>query len=175
MASGKGKDALAAFQLAEKQGYAMANLWCQRGGLELGLGRPQEARPDLEKCLAMNPPPPVRAQALSQLGRIDLQAGKRPEAIVTLQKLLEVDPAHREGKYLLGMAYVMGSEFEKAKAILDKLIAEEPAPLAYYARAVANHGLKRKDQALSDIDNAARMAPNDPNIREWQARIRGMK
>ena len=73
------------------------------------------------------------------------------------------------------MAYVMSSEHEKGKAILDRLIAEEPAALAYYARAVANHGLKRKAEALADIDNAARLAPGDANIREWQARIRSMK
>jgi len=175
MAGGKGREALVAFDLAEKQGYAMANLPCQRGSLKLGLGKPEDAKADLLRCLAMDPAPPVRAQALVQLGRIDLQAGRRPEAIATLGKLLELQPTHREGKYLLGMAYVMSSEHEKGKAILDKLIAEEPAPLAYYARAIANHGLKLKAEALSDIDNAARLAPNDANIREWQARIRSMK
>jgi hypothetical protein len=175
MSGGKGKEALAAFDLAQKQGYAMYNLPCQRGSLHLGLGQPREARPDLEKCLASDPPRPVRVQALVQLGRLDLQAGRRPEAIATLGKLLEIDPAHREGKYLLGMAHVMSGEHEQGKAILDRLIAEDPQPLAYYARAIANHGLKRKAEALSDIDNAARLAPNDPNIREWQARIRSMK
>jgi hypothetical protein len=39
---------------------------------------------------------------------------------------------------------------------------------------VAAHGLKRKAQALSDIDNAIRMNPNNQVLREWQARIRAM-
>ena len=74
-----------------------------------------------------------------------------------------------------GMAFVMQREFVRGKAILDRLIAEDNAPLAYYARAVANHGLGLKAEAQSDIDNAARLAPADANIREWQGRIRGMK
>ena len=30
-------------------------------------------------------------------------------------------------------------------------------------------------EALSDIDNAIRLGPDNPNLREWQAKIRAMK
>lgn len=176
MSGGKGKEALAAFDLAEKQGYRLYNLHCQRGGILLAQGvQVDRARDELSKCILADPPAPVRVSALTQLGRLDLQAGRRDFAVASLEQALALDPAHREAKYLLGMAFVMKSEFERGKAVLDRLIAEDPQPLAYYARAIANHGLKRKAEALSDIDNAARLAPTDPNIREWQGRIRSMK
>jgi hypothetical protein len=175
MSAGKGREALAAFDLAEKQGYTLYNLFCQRGGILLAQGKLDPAREQLSKCILADPPRPVRVSALAQLGRLDLQAGRRDLAIASLEQVLALDPAHREAKYLLGMAFVMQREFERGKAILDKLIAEDPQPLAYYARAIAHHGLKRKAEAQSDIDNAARLAPGDANIREWQDRIRGMK
>lgn len=175
MSQGQGRLALSAFDLAERQGYKLYNLFCQRGPILLAEGQLERARNELSKCILANPPQPVRLAALAQLGRLDLQAGRRDIAISSLEQVLALDPAHREAKYLLGMAFVMKTEFARGKAVLDKLIAEDPAPLAYYARAIANHGLKLKAEALSDIDNAARLAPTDPNIREWQARIRGMK
>lgn len=175
MSQGQGRLALSAFDLAEQQGYKLYNLFCQRGPILLAEGQLERARNELSKCILANPPQPVRLAALAQLGRLDLQAGRRDVAISSLEQVLALDPAHREAKYLLGMAFVMKTEFARGKAVLDKLIAEDPAPLAYYARAIANHGLKLKAEALSDIDNAARLAPTDPNIREWQARIRGMK
>ena len=177
MSNGKSREALAAFDLAEKQGYRLYNLFCQRGGILLAQGQPDKARDQLAQCLLGSPPPPppVRVSALVQVGRIDLQAGRRADAVASLDQALALDPAHREAKYLLGMAFVMQREFARGKAILDKLIAEDRAPLAYYARAIANHGLQLKAEAQSDIDNAARLAPADANIREWQARIRSMK
>ncbi len=176
MAQGKGKEALGAFELAERQGYSLYNLHCQRGGILLAEGvQLDRARDELSKCILAGPPEPVRVSALVQLGRLDLVAGRRDLAIASLEQALALEPGQREAKYWLGMAYVMKTEFARGKAVLDKLIAEEPAPLAYYARAIANHGLKLKAEAQSDIDNAARLAPNDANIREWQARIRRMK
>ncbi len=175
MAGGKGKEALAAFELAEKQGYTLFNLYCQRGGILLAQGQLDPAREQLSKCILADPPRPVRISALTQLGRLDLMAGRRDFAIASLEQVLALEPGHREAKYWLGMAFVMKTEFARGKAVLDQLIREEQAPLAYYARAIANHGLKLKAEALSDIDNAARLAPADPNIREWQARIRSMK
>jgi Tfp pilus assembly protein PilF len=175
MSQGKAREALGAFDLAEKQGYALYNLYCQRGGMLLAQGTIDMARDQLVRCLLADPPRVVRTQALVQLGRLDLQSGRRAEAVASLEEALGFDPAHREAKYLLGMAFVMQREFERGKAVLDKLVAEDPQPLAYYARAIANHGLKRKAEAQSDIDNAVRLAPNDANIREWQERIRGMK
>lgn len=45
---------------------------------------------------------------------------------------------------------------------------------AFYARALANYSLKRKAEALSDIENAMRSAPDNPNLREWHAKILAM-
>jgi hypothetical protein len=45
---------------------------------------------------------------------------------------------------------------------------------AFYARALAHYGLKRKAEALSDIERAIQAGGDDPHLREWHARIRAM-
>ena len=53
-------------------------------------------------------------------------------------------------------------------------VADAPQAPAYYARAMANHALHRKREALSDIDEAVKLSPGNANLREWQAKIRAM-
>ena len=63
---------------------------------------------------------------------------------------------------------------EPAHELLDRLVKEDGQGGAYYGRALANYGLKRKPEALSDIETAIRLGPDNPNLREWQAKIRAM-
>jgi len=58
--------------------------------------------------------------------------------------------------------------------VLDRLIAEDRNPRAYYARALANYSLKRKAEAAADIEAAIRMWPSNPNLVEWQRKIQAL-
>ena len=175
-AAGKHEEALKAFDLAQKQGYLSYdyNLALQRGLALLALGRPQDAYPYLEVARDREPPSPAREVVLLTIGKVGLQLGKRDQAVRDLEKLIAVDPRNREGRYLLGMAYVMKGDGQRAYAILDSLVRDDPNGRSYYARALANAALKRKAEALSDIDNAIRLWPDNPGLREWQAKIRQM-
>ena len=173
-ARGKHREALAALERAEKQGYSEYNLYFQRGLALAGLGRGTEAIEQFQKARSMNPPSPTRELALLHIGRISLQLGKHENGISALEELAKIDPKNRDGRSMLATAYVMKQDYEKARAILDPLIEEEPTRRSYYARALANYGLKRKDAALADIENAMRRGPDDPHLREWHARIRAM-
>jgi tetratricopeptide (TPR) repeat protein len=75
---------------------------------------------------------------------------------------------------MLGMAYVAKKEYARAVEILDALLKEDRNRRAFYARALANFGLKRKNEALADIENAMRMGPEDPHLRDWHARIKAL-
>ena len=173
-AAGKHKEALAAFERAEKQGYSLYNLSFQRGLALAALGRPADAYAQFQATRKMNPPSPTRELMLLQIGRLGLQLQKVDEAIGALKELTTIEPQNREGAYLLSMGYVMNHDYEHARELLDALVQKEPTRQAYYARALANYGLKRKAEALSDIDNAIRMGPDDPHLREWQAKIKAL-
>jgi len=170
-AKGRQAQALAAFDRAERDGYSLYNLPFQRGLALLALRRTDEALKQFERARDMDPPSPVREITLLQLGRTALQLGRRDEAVNALERLVKLQPANAEAKYLLGMAYVMSGNPSRALAVLDGLVAGKPSGAAYYARALANYGLRRRAQALSDIDNAIRMGPDNPNLHEWRAKI----
>ena len=174
-ATGRHPQALAAFDAAEKEGYRLFNLPFQRGLSLLAVGKTAEAYRQFELTRDLQPPSPTRELLYLHLGRTGLQLGKRDEAVRDLTQLLALDPRHKEGRFLLAMAHVTRGRHAEALAILDKLLAEERSGAAYYGRALAHHGLNRKAEALSDIENAIRIGPDNANLREWQAKIRAMR
>lgn len=173
-ASGRHAQALAAFDRAGKEGYNLYNLPFQRGLALLATARPAEAYRQFEAAWALNPPSPTRELTLLHLGRTGLQLGRHDDAIRYLDHLVALDPRRKEGRFLLAMALITRNRNERAHQILDELIAEGEKGPAYYGRALANYGLKRKAEALSDIEMALRLTPGNPNLREWQAKIKAM-
>jgi protein O-mannosyl-transferase len=122
----------------------------------------------------MTPPSPTLEAVLANIGRTALQLNRAPEAVDALQYLVVIEPNNREATYFLGMAYLMKGDPRSAWQWQSKLIAEAPSGRAYYARALANYALKRKGEALSDIENAIRLGPDNPNLREWHSKITAM-
>jgi tetratricopeptide (TPR) repeat protein len=173
-AVGQDRQALAAFERAEKQGYNLYNLPFQRGLALLKLGRPEEAYRQFEITRKMDVRSPTRELLLLHLGRTALQLGRSEEAVRDLQYLLDIDPRHKEGRFVLGMALVSRGEYLRGHEILDALVREDGSAPAYYGRALARHGLKRKAEALADIEAAIRIGPDNPNLHAWQAKIRAM-
>lgn len=171
---GHPREALAAFDRAQKLGYDLYNLPFQRGLALFALGRIPEGIEQMRITLLAKPSPQVHALALLNLGRAEIQLGQRSEALLTLKQLVDSDPRNKEGRYLLGMAYVMNNDPARAKEVLDALIRDDPSQRAYYARALAHFALHRKAEAVSDIDDAMRMGPANANLREWQAKIHAM-
>lgn len=166
--------ALAEFEAAEKLGYKLFNLPMQRGAALLALGRLPEAYTQFQAALALGPSSPSKELIHLQLGRVCLQIGKPDEAIAHAKAVLEKEKRHREAGYILAMGLVSRGDFAPATRLLDVMIGETPAASLYYARAMANAGLKRKAQAQADIDEALRLGLDNPVIREWQKKIGAM-
>jgi tetratricopeptide (TPR) repeat protein len=173
-ATGRHQQALLAFDRAEKEGYNLYNLPFQRGLAWMALGKPAEAYRQFEITRTMNPPSPTRELLLLKLGRSALQLGKYEEALRSLDALLAIDPANKEARYLQAMTLIAKGDHGRAHELLDQWLLADASGPAFYARAMANYGLKRKAEALSDIENAIRLGPDNPNLRQWQARIRAM-
>ncbi len=173
-AQGKQTEALAMFDRAEKEGYNLYNLPFERGQALLALGRLQEGYDQMQAVLARGPSREMAVLALLQLGKASIQLKRRQDAVAALENLLSIEPTHKEARYLLGLAYVMNGQPQRARDTLDALIKEGPSARTYYARAMANYSLHRKADALSDIDNALRMAGDNPSLRDWKARIEAL-
>lgn len=175
MLQGKTAEALKRFEDADRQGYRLYNLPFQRGMALANLGRPAEAVPFLETARRMNPPSPAREGVVLYLGRAYLQLGRADDAIPHLEQLLRYEPDNKEGRYILAMAWITRGDAGRALAQLDELLKQGPNPSVHYARALAQYRLGRKAPALADIDAAIRLGLDNPNTREWQAKIRAMK
>jgi tetratricopeptide (TPR) repeat protein len=173
-ARGRHADALAAFERAEREGYNLYNLPFQRGLSLLALGRAADALKQMEATINNNPPSPMRELALLQMGRAAMQAGERDKAAWALEHLVEREPKNREGRYLLGMVYVMRKEPERAIQVLDALVRDDPNANAYYARALAHYALHHKAEALADIEAATQRGLDNANVREWRTKIQAM-
>jgi Flp pilus assembly protein TadD len=173
-AMGQDRQALAAFDRAEKQGYNLYNLSFQRGLALLKLGRLEEAYRQFEITRKMDVKSPTLELLLLHLGRTALQLGRSEDAVRDLQYLLDIDPRNKEGRFVLGMALVSRGEYARGHEILDQLVRADGSGPAYYGRALARHGLKRKAEALADIESAIRIGPDNPNLHEWRAKIAAM-
>ncbi len=174
LALGNPAQALAAFDRAEKQGYKLYNLPFQRGMALMALGKVPEARRQFELAQQMNPPSPTREILWLQTGRAAVQLGRHDEALAHLGMLLAVEPRNKEARYLQAMAYVSKGEPARARELLDAWLAEGENGPGLYVRAMANYGLKRKAEALADIEGAMRMGLDNPTVRQWKARIQAM-
>ena len=166
--------ALTAFDRAEKEGYNLYNLPFQRGMALMALGKPADAYRQFALTQQMKPPSPTREILWLQMGRSAMQLGKHDEAIANIEKLLAVDPRNKEARYLQAMAYVSKGDAARSRELLDKWLAEGENGPGLYARAMANYGLKRKAEALSDIEGAMRLGLDNPTVRQWKARIQAM-
>ena len=173
-ANGEHRKALSSFEHAERQGYRGYNLPFQRGLSLLALGQPADAYREFELTRSMNPPSPTRELLLLNLGRTAMQLGKPDDAIHSLQQLIAKEPGTRDGRYFLAMAHVMKGEHARAREVLDQLTRDETSTRVHYARALANYGLKRKAEALADIQEAIRRGNETPHLREWRGKIEAM-
>jgi tetratricopeptide (TPR) repeat protein len=103
-----------------------------------------------------------------------MQVGMPEMAVIVLRQATASDPRNREAKQLLGMSLVMTGDAAHAKETFDELLSAEPSPPAYYGRALANYGLKRKADALADIDQAIRLGGANPNLQQWRQKIQAL-
>jgi tetratricopeptide (TPR) repeat protein len=175
LANGEHANALLTFDAAERQGYSLYNLHSQRGLSLLALGRPQEAHAHLAKALQMQPPSPTLEIVLLSLGRTSLQLGRHEEAAAHLQRLVSLQPDNGDARFYLAMALLAAKEFARALQVLEAAPKPAAGSRMHYAKALAYYGLRRRSEALTEIDAAIGLGPDTPHLREWQARIQAMK
>ncbi len=168
---GKYQDSLKMLDEAKRQGYAGFGLDYQRGVALYGLGKYAEARSAFSDSLAQEHPAPMDAMILLAMGRAARATGDTSSAITDFDKARTLAPQNPEIAYELGTLKLSSKQFVEAVELLGATINISPSAAAYHARAIAYFSLKRKTDALADIEAAMRIMPNEPVLREWRNRI----
>lgn len=172
--AGRYQESLQAYEQAQQLGYDFPGLRYQRGGALHALGRLAEAHREFELALTETPVVPRRETVLALKGRVALEMGQVDEAIADFEAALKLDPRHLKARADLGMAWLLQHNYAGARTMFSQLIEEAPDGQAYYGRALANHGLRNKAEALADIEHAIRLTPDNPMLSEWRNRIKAM-
>lgn len=139
----------------------------RRAGIELQLGRKDEAVQRLERLAAANP---GSSEALMRIGDIRRGQSRYPEALDAYTRAIQRvgEPARADWPmfYARGIAYDRAGQWDKAEADFDhalQLSPDEPYVLNYlgYSLTEQNRDL---DRARQMIEKAAELRPNDGAI-----------
>jgi tetratricopeptide (TPR) repeat protein/NAD-dependent dihydropyrimidine dehydrogenase PreA subunit len=108
------------------------------------------------------------AALLAQLGVAELQIAEVESGLLHLRRAIELDPSLAEARYNLAIALFSLREVPEATALLERVVADNPAMAeAHYNLAVAVFMSARPADALPHIREALRLAPDDPQAREF--------
>lgn len=104
---------------------------------------------------------PVDLDALMLKGEIEIALGRRSDSLKTLERVVALQPAAFQARYLLVTSFVQAKEFDKAAAQVDELKKLAPAD-ARTLHAVAIVAFARGDvtTALDAVQKSLQAAPN---------------
>jgi len=126
---------------------------------ELGSGLSVSSRTDEERILFLN------NVAQAYFAEEDFAS-----AVNAYERILEIDPTHREARYIIGHAYISAKQYGKAKVVLEKLIAENPEDfkllnnLAWLYATAEDPAYRDGAKAIKLAQQAMVLAPNDHHV-----------
>ena len=100
-----------------------------------------------------------------------MAAGLYGEALDGFRALLQMSPDDPRLLLGLGMAHVGQGEGKAALEVFDRLIAKSPSAAAHYGRALAYQQSGQHAAALSDLDEAVRLEPRNPQYAQMRAAV----
>jgi tetratricopeptide (TPR) repeat protein len=158
-----------AMQLAGEQS---SDAHLARGAVYYDLEDLDAARRDLETAVRLNP---ESAQALAQLGRLNLRQGRVEAAAQALDAARRHAPHDLQLGTLRGLLALARNDFAQALAELSESIAiNATQPLPFAARGQVHEAQGRREQAIADFQAALarRAVDNDGQQAQQLARER---
>jgi tetratricopeptide (TPR) repeat protein len=117
---------------------------------------------------------PKRSGAWNTLGRVQLQMGKRKDAIASFEKAVDLNPKNSYARNNLGLALIYDKRFEEAADALEQAVELEPVEAYMWNNlGMAYEQLDRLDDARQAYSNAVEMESD--LARESLARLEGVK
>jgi tetratricopeptide (TPR) repeat protein len=124
---------------------------------------------------------PGSFDANHRLGKLLIDRGKAPEAVVYLERASQVNSANYENSYLLALAYADAGQYQQARTNVRALLtAQEKArpSLTQQDQAELHHLLgdiaeKVGDplEAVREYQSAAQLNASEPNFFDWGAEL----
>jgi Flp pilus assembly protein TadD len=117
---------------------------------------------------------PNRSGAWNTLGRVQLQMGKRKDAIASFEKAVDLNPKNSYARNNLGLALIYDKRFEEAANMLEQAVELEPVEAYMWNNlGMAYEQLDRLDDARVAYGNAVEMESD--LARESLDRLKGVK
>jgi tetratricopeptide (TPR) repeat protein len=123
---------------------------------------------DSEKNLrAMVAQSPRSFEANHRLGEFYSRSGKSREAIPFLAKAYQINPGDRANAYDLALAYKASGALVKARAHLQRVLANAKDPDAHRMLGDVDEQLNDPLEAVHEYEQAARLDPSEQNYFNW--------
>jgi tetratricopeptide (TPR) repeat protein len=117
---------------------------------------------------------PKRSGAWNTMGRVQLQMGKRKDAIESFEKAVDLNPKNSYARNNLGLALIYDKRFEEAADTLEQAVELEPVEAYMWNNlGMAYEQLDRLDDARVAYGNAVEMESD--LAKESLARLEGVK
>jgi Flp pilus assembly protein TadD len=117
---------------------------------------------------------PNRSGAWNTLGRVQLQMGKRKDAIESFEKAVDLNPKNSYARNNLGLALIYDKRFEEAADMLEQAVEQEPVEAYMWNNlGMAYEQLDRLEDAREAYRSAIEM--DSDLARESLARLQGVK
>jgi tetratricopeptide (TPR) repeat protein len=138
--------------------------WYNRGVIYLRQRKPNEALQALDKAIAIKEYP----KALFTRALLFQQAGEPMRALVDIEKVLEKEPENGRAHFIKGDCLEKQGNLQNALNSYTQAIAyEEAEPLFYIRRGVVNAKLAQNVVAISDLETAIQLKPDNAEAWYW--------
>ena len=159
---GKNKDALESYTLALNKTPHSIKILLNRASLYLEMDYLSKAYGDYCSVIDLDP---ENVEALQFRAYIYMRQRQYNDARNDYHTLLETEPGNRTARIGMVMANQKDKRFREALEELNRMITDYPQDASLLkARAELEVDMNSMDLALLDLENAAKMTPNDPDI-----------
>ena len=159
---GKNKDALESYTLALNKTPHSIKMLLNRASLYLEMDYLSKAYGDYCSVIDLDP---ENVEALQFRAYIYMRQRQYNDARNDYHTLLETEPGNRTARIGMVMANQKDKRFREALEELNRMITDYPQDASLLkARAELEVDSNSMDLALLDLENAAKMTPNDPDI-----------
>ncbi len=114
--------------------------------------------------------PEQRIAFLLEVAQAYFQQQDMDAAISAYERVLAIDPSHKEARYIISHVYINAKKYEKAETLLKELITEYPEDfqllnnLAWLYATAEDPAFRNGKKAIAIAQQALALAPNDHHV-----------
>ena len=111
-----------------------------------------------------------RIEFLLEVAQAYSKEGDLPAAVDAYERILKIEPAHHQARYLVSHIYIQAKEYRKAETLLLALIEERPEDytllnnLAWVYATAEDPSIRNGQKAVRFAQEAMVLAPNDHHV-----------